>query len=108
MPFNYLNLTDLLGVDIEDKDFIFELYLPLLQEKIGHIQLSALEKAELTENTIGSVIKLLYAFLWQEHVIDFGGTYLMFKTAFLILLLFFRIEPYTRSQCCWGCLHTKA
>ena len=63
----------MLGVEKEDKDFIFELYLPLLQERIGHIQLSVLEKAELTENTIGSVIKLLYAFLWQEHVIDFGG-----------------------------------
>ena len=83
IPFTFPHLTDLLGVDVEDKDFIFELYLPLLQEKIGHIQLSVLEKAELTENTIGSVIKLLYAFLWQEHVIDFGGTYLMiFKTAF--------------------------
>ena len=57
----------------EDKAFIFDLYLPLLQEKIGHIQLSVLEKAELTENTIGSVIKLLYAFVWQEKVIDFGG-----------------------------------
>ena len=63
----------MLGVEEEDKEFIFELYLPLLQENIGHIQLSILEKAELTENTIGSVIKLLYAFVWQEHVIDFGG-----------------------------------
>ena len=69
----YFIFTDLLGVEEEDKDFIFELYLPLLQEHIGHIQLSILEKAELTENTIGSVIKLLYAFLWQEHVIDLGG-----------------------------------
>ena len=71
--YNLYHLSDLLGVEKEDKDFIFELYLPLLQERIGHIQLSVLEKAELTENTIGSVIKLLYAFLWQEHVIDFGG-----------------------------------
>ena len=63
----------MLGVEEEDKDYIFELYLPLLQEHIGHIKLSILEKAELTENTIGSVIKLLYAFLWQEHVIDLGG-----------------------------------
>ena len=71
-----LSFSDLLGIEEEDKDFIFELYLPLLQEKIGHIQLSVLEKAELTENTIGSVIKLLYAFLWQEHVIDFGGIHI--------------------------------
>ena len=63
----------MLGVEEEDKEFIFELYLPLLQEHIGNIKLSILEKAELTENTIGSVIKLLYAFLWQEHVLDLGG-----------------------------------
>ena len=36
---------------------------------IGHIELSLVEKAELFENTIGSAIKLLYAFFWQEHVV---------------------------------------
>ena len=55
------------------RNFIFGQYLPLLDEKIGHIELSLLEKAELFENTIGTVIKLLYGFVWQEEVIDFGG-----------------------------------
>ena len=64
---------DLLGVDEEMKDFIFGLYLPLLEEHIGHIKLTVLEKAELLENTIGTVTKLLYGFVWQEEVIDFGG-----------------------------------
>ena len=64
---------DLLGVDDEMKDFIFGLYLPLLEEHIGHIKLTVLEKAELLENTIGTVAKLLYGFVWQEEVIDFGG-----------------------------------
>ena len=66
-------VLDLLGVDDEMRNFIFGQYLPLLDEKIGHIELSLLEKAELFENTIGTVIKLLYGFVWQEEVIDFGG-----------------------------------
>ena len=56
---------ELFGVDEESRTFIFDHYLPKLDSKISHIQLSLLEKAELTENTIGSVMKLLYAFFWQ-------------------------------------------
>ena len=66
-------LQDLLGVPAESKDFIFEHYLPLLQEHIGHIELTLVEKTKLFENTIGTAMKLLYAFVWQEAVIDFGG-----------------------------------
>ena len=65
--------TDLLGVDEETREFIFEIYLPVLDENIGHIQLSLLENAELSENTLGTVIKLLYAFVWQESIVDLGG-----------------------------------
>ena len=60
-------------MDEEIRDFIFETYLPVLDENIGHIELSLVENAELSENTLGTVIKLLYAFVWQESVIDLGG-----------------------------------
>ena len=60
-------------MDEGTRDFIFETYLPLLNLNIGHIHLSILENAELSENTLGTVIKLLYAFLWQESIIDLGG-----------------------------------
>ena len=66
-------LMDLLGVKPEEKEFIFDLYLPLLEEQIGHIDLTLEESAELFENTIGTVTKLLYAFFWQESIIDLGG-----------------------------------
>ena len=65
-----------MGVGEKDKEFIFSTYLPVLEENIGHIELSLLEKAELSENTLGTVIKLLYAFVWQEGVIKFpSGKY---------------------------------
>ena len=66
-------LMDLFGLNPEEKKFIFELYLPLLEEHIGHIDLTLEESAELFENTMGTVIKLLYAFFWQESIIDLGG-----------------------------------
>ena len=70
------SILDLLGVGEKDKEFIFSTYLPVLEENIGHIELSLLEKAELSENTLGTVIKLLYAFVWQEGVIKFpSGKY---------------------------------
>ena len=61
---------NLLGVQVEDQRFIFDEYLPLLQQYIGHIQLTALEQAELNENVIGTVVKLLWAFIWQESIVD--------------------------------------
>jgi len=66
-------LMDLFGVPNEMREFIFDSYLPLLDQHIGHINLSLLEKAQLSENTIGTLIKLLYAFFWQESIIDLGG-----------------------------------
>ena len=68
--------SDLLGIDEEIEAFIYDSYLPVLEKHIGHIDLDLLESAELLENTIGTVIKLLYAFVWQENVIDLGGTFI--------------------------------
>ena len=74
------NFLDLFGVDEEFRQFIFDLYLPLLEEHIGHISLSILEKAELLENAVGTVLKLFYAFFWQESIIDLGGIIQNFKS----------------------------
>ena len=56
-----------------DQTFLLETYLPQLQEITDNFPLTSLEKAELLENTVGTVMKLLFAFLWQEDVIDTGG-----------------------------------
>ena len=84
--FNIQNsLLDLLGVGEKDKEFIFSTYLPVLEENIGHIELSLLEKAELSENTLGTVTKLLYAFVWQEGVIKFPSGKYSFSATWFIL-----------------------
>ena len=55
------------------REFFLSLYLPALDSLTDESRLTSLQAAELTENTAGTVVKLLYAFLWQEAVIDLGG-----------------------------------
>ena len=57
----------------EEQTFFLSNYLPALAEITQDVHLSVLEKAELLENTLGTVAKLLFAFFWQEKVIDLGG-----------------------------------
>ena len=64
---------DLFGFTDDQKEFFIAHYLPLLDREMEDLTLSVLEKAQLSENTIGTVTKLLYAFLWQEKTIDLGG-----------------------------------
>ena len=52
-----------------------DVYLPAMAELTETVELSLLEKAQLLEDTIGTVIKLLFAFFWQEKVIDLGGCF---------------------------------
>jgi len=63
---------DLLDVPPEDKTFLLEDYLPLLNNVTQDSSLSSLEKAELLESTTGTVLKLMFAFVWQEATLDLG------------------------------------
>jgi hypothetical protein len=44
-------------------------FMAEIRASTSHIQLSRAEKADLTGNLLGTVIKLVYAFLWQEEVL---------------------------------------
>jgi hypothetical protein len=44
-------------------------YLVEVRAATSHIELSLAEKGQIEGNTIGTVLKLLYAFLWQEEVL---------------------------------------
>jgi len=63
---------DLLGVSAEDKSFFIDDYLPLADNLTANISLSQFEKAQLIEDTVGTVLKLLFAFVWQEGTLDLG------------------------------------
>ena len=66
-------VLDLFGVSDQDKMFFLDDYLPKLEIQTQNVTLSVLEKAELLENTAGTLIKIFYAFFWQESIIDLGG-----------------------------------
>ena len=58
----------------QDKAFFLEEYLPRLEVQTHNVSLSRLEKAEVLENTAGTLIKIFFAFFWQESIIDLGGS----------------------------------
>ena len=44
-------------------------FLSEVREATSHIQLSLAEKGKIEGNTLGTILKLVYAFLWQEEVL---------------------------------------
>jgi len=65
-------LIDFFGwiFDEGTKEFILDHYLPEIQNATAHmLPLSEEEKSKLTGNVIGTLLKLGYAFLWQEQAV---------------------------------------
>lgn len=60
-------------LDPSQQSFIETDYNPLFQEKIKDIHLSWTEKMTLALKGGGTLLKLAYAFLWQEEVIPWSG-----------------------------------
>ena len=63
------------GVSGQDKEFFLDHYLPTLEVQTHNVSLTVLEKAEVLENTAGTLIKIFFAFFWQESIIDLGGEF---------------------------------
>ena len=77
----------------QDKEFFLEEYLPKLEVQTHNVSLTTLEKAELLENTAGTLIKIFFAFFWQESIIDLGGELILIRT-----LRTGEIKYYPRTQ----------
>ena len=69
----------------QDKAFFLEEYLPRLEVQTHNVSLSTLEKAEVLENTAGTLIKIFFAFFWQESIIDLGGELILIRTLRTVL-----------------------
>lgn len=65
-------LLDLFGILPEDRSFLLDHYLPAIRKASTHY-LGLRDRLELLRNMVTTVGKLLYAFVWQENVIDFHG-----------------------------------
>lgn len=93
-------VLDLFGVSDQDKMFFLDDYLPKLEIQTQNVTLSVLEKAELLENTAGTLIKIFYAFFWQESIIDLGGETPSIED---LTNVYSRSEPVARGKCLRSC-----
>lgn len=62
-------LSGYFGLSDDDVNFILNDYLPELRNLTGPIDLGLIQETRFVENTVSSVIKLIYAFLWQEEIL---------------------------------------
>ena len=82
----------------QDKLFFLEQYLPRLELQTHNVSLSILEKAEVLEDTAGTLIKIFFAFFWQESIIDLGGEWFLLQTQ-RRKALSPRTQPLARDEC---------
>ena len=61
-------LMKLVPLSEEVKDFILNFYLPELRSATSHLRISIIAKFNLFFKVLGTIGKLMYAFLWQEWV----------------------------------------
>merc|ERR1719348_1692696 len=62
-------LMDAFNLPEEARAFIFDVYLPEIRVGTADVSLGFLEHAQFQLNTVGTLIKLIYAFLWQEYAL---------------------------------------
>lgn len=66
----------------EDKDFLKNEYLPILGESIKDLHIPFSERAKVGGMFAGFIVKIVFAFLYQEQFVKLPG----FKTDFMIAL----------------------
>merc|ERR1740131_859029 len=62
-------LMDAFSLPNETRAFVFDVYLPEIRAGTTDVSLGFLEHAQFQLNTVGTLVKLIYAFLWQEYAL---------------------------------------
>lgn len=63
-------IADLFGLSEEFVIFIEDFYLPELRNLTVNLHMGVVEETKFLENTISTLSKLIYAFVWQEQVLS--------------------------------------
>merc|ERR1719348_2085878 len=69
-------LMDAFSLPEETRAFVFDIYLPEIRAGTADVSLGLLEHAQFQLNTVGTLIKLIYAFLWQEYALTDADIFL--------------------------------
>jgi len=63
------------GISHLDQKFLMQTYLPALRGALAGVPMTFEERAALVPKMLGTLMKLLYAFIWQEHLVRYGALY---------------------------------
>jgi len=69
-------LMDAFNLPDDIRAFIFDQYLPDIRLATADVNLGILEKGQFQLNTLGTLTKLIYAFLWQEYALTDADIFL--------------------------------
>lgn len=62
-------LMDAFNLPEEARAFVFDIYLPEIRVATADVSLGFIDHAQFQLNTVGTLMKLIYAFLWQEYAL---------------------------------------
>lgn len=68
-------LISLFGLSDDVKDFLINQFVPTVRGAMKDVKLSLAEKAQMLPKFAGTVLKLLWAFTWQEGVFPYKQVY---------------------------------
>jgi len=69
-------LMDAFGLPDDARAFIFDNYLPEIRLATADISFDSLELGHFQLNTVGTLMKIIYAFLWQEYALTDSDIFL--------------------------------
>jgi len=69
-------LMDAFGLPDDARAFIFDHYLPEIRLATAEVSIGLLQKAQFELNTVGTLMKIIYAFLWQEYALTSNDLFL--------------------------------
>jgi len=95
-------ILDLLAVPTDEREFLTVNFLPAIRNATSGHYLGLTDRLQLGTDLVASCAKLLYAFLWQEDVIDLGGANLTPEANALGAQFLPVLNQYANNQTSWS------
>jgi len=95
-------ILDLLAVPVDEREFLTVHFLPAIRNATSGHYLGLTDRLQLGTDLLASCGKLLYAFLWQEDVIDLNGANLTPEANALGAQFIPVLNQYANNQTSWN------
>ena len=94
-------VLDLFNVNDALQDFFINSFLPELRNATSELHLELDQKTSLLKNMAGTLVKLIYAFVWQEDTFTFGDVIFSHEVNTLGSILLPLINDFGNSLTSW-------